>query len=175
MTRLTTGIIGIVLLLSACSGKKTIYRSRARYKRFEISYASGWTKDFSFWTDSTKVFLSPFGIDSMKYGILTDSIIRLIDTTLPELFSDTTIKSENRRCSDCSVVDLYGITGKDTISIYQAGAISGHLWPIIQTIRYLIDSIQHEKVHSILFLRTQEAISPPLPPILYDGFNSPSV
>jgi hypothetical protein len=166
MAKFTIGLICLTRLISTCSEKKESHKNTMKFKSFEIGYTNGWTHEFSFWMDSNKIFLSPQKFDTIKYGILPDSISRLIDTTLLKIISDTTVKSKDDGCEDCAIIALQAIIGTDTISIHQIGDIDKRLWPVIRTLQYFVDSNNHPTMHAILFLETQKAVFPPPPPLL---------
>jgi hypothetical protein len=136
------------------------------FRSFEIGYTNGGRDNFSFWTDSNYIFFSPQKSDSIKYGILPDSILRIIDTALIKMISDPRIKSKDDGCQDCSIVALRAITGTDTISIRQVGNIDIRLGPVISTLQNFIDSNSHPTMHAIVFLETQKAVSYPVPPLI---------
>jgi hypothetical protein len=165
MTKFAIGLIGLTLVLYACSDKKELIKTSTTFTSFEIGYTNGWTRGTSFWVDSNKIFLSPQKFDTVKYGLLPDSIVRLIDTTLLKIISDTSIKSKDDGCVDCSIVAMQTIIGKDTITIHQIGNINKVFWPVIKTLEKFIDSVNHPTMPAKLFLESQRiAFPPPLPP-----------
>ena len=164
MTKFT--IIALALFLSNCTHKKESSKNITGFRSFEIGYTNGWTDNFSFWTGSNYIFFSPQKSDSIKYGILPDSILRIIDTALIKMISDPAIKSKDDECQDCPIVALRALTGTDTISIRQVGHIDTRLWPVISTLQNFIDSNSHPTMHAIVFLETQKAVSYPVPPVI---------
>lgn len=164
MTRLSSQLIIITILLYSCSDRKQTRISSKKFASFEIGYSNGWTDGISFWVDSNKIFFAPQKYDLVKYGLVPDSIFTVIDMTLQKIISDTTIKSKDRSCEDCLVFGLQTIIGQDTIIIHQRGDIDNVFKPLIKTIQFFIDSISHPTIRSRLFLESQNiAFAPPLP------------
>jgi hypothetical protein len=169
MTKIATGLLGLILFIYACSNKNETAKTSIRFTSFEIGYTNGWTRGISFWVDSNKIFLAPQMLDTVKYGLLPDSIIQLIDTTLFKIIADTTIKSKDGGCVDCSIIGIHAVIGDDTISIHQVGNIDKVFLPLIKTLQYFLDSTNHSTIHSVLFLESQKiAFAPPLSPISTD-------
>lgn len=169
MTKIAIGFISLTLFIYACSNKNETAKTSIRFTSFEIGYTNGWTRGISFWVDSNKIFFAPQEFDSVKYGLLPDSIIQLIDTTLLKIISDTAIKSKDDGCVDCSIVALHAVIDDDTISIHQIGGIDKVFLPVIKTLQYFIDSTSHSTIHSVLFLESQKiAFAPSLPPLTND-------
>jgi len=169
MIKFAIGVVGLTLLISACSDKKKLGNTSTKFTTFEIGYTNGWTKGFSFWVDSNKIFLSPHKFDTIKYGLLPDSLMLLIDTTLLKILSDTSIKSKDDGCVDCSIFAMQTIIGKDTIIIHQIGNINKVFWPVIKTIERFVDSVNHATMRATLFLESQRIVlPPPLPPTSND-------
>jgi hypothetical protein len=165
MEKVTTGLLCIIIFVCACSHKKKAVSPLIKFTSFEISYTNGWTKGVCFRVDSNKIFLAPQSYDSVKYALLPDSTLRLIDTTLSWIVSDTTIKSKDDGCVDCPIVALQSVIGSDTISIRQVGNIHKIFWPVIRAVQYFIDNVHHSTIRAALFLRTQEMAFPPPPPL----------
>ena len=164
MKFITTPLIVWFLVIS-CSHEERIQKVKSTFDSFEIGYANGWTKGFSFRADSNGIFFSPNGNDSLRYGILPDSIIQLIDKTLSKVVKDTSIKSKDRNCVDCSDLAMLSIIKGDTIFIRQAGDIDSVFWPVIKTLETFIDSGNYAKIKGNLFLESQKvAFAPPPPP-----------
>lgn len=165
MTRPGIQLIIIIFLLYSCSDHAKTVTSK-KVTSFEIGYSNGWTTGISFCVDSNEVFFAPQKFDSVKYGLLPDSIFRLIKSTLLKVISDTTIKSKDDDCVDCSVLGLQAIIGQDTIRIHQVGKIDSVFIPLIKSIQNFVDSTNHPIIHAVLFLESQKiAFSPPVPPL----------
>ena len=56
-----------------------------QFKKFEISYYNGWTRGFSFFVDTSKIFLASTKPDTLMYGILPDSTFETISSNLLKL------------------------------------------------------------------------------------------
>ena len=165
MTKFIAGLISLIPFISGCSNKKVIERN-LKFTTFEIGYTNGWTRGLCFWMDSNKIFFSPQRFDTIKYGLVPDSIIEIIDTVLLKIISDTTIKSKDNGCVDCSILAMQTVVGKDTFTIHQIGNIDKTFWPLLKTLPNFIDNDEHAKMCAELFLETQKIIfPPPLPPI----------
>lgn len=165
MRRYVFRIMYLTVLTYACSNQRERTKSPIKFTSFEISYTNGWTRGISLFVDSNKIFLSPQKSDIVKYGLLPDSMLRVIDTALFKIISDTLVKSIDNGCVDCSILAIKTIVGNDTISINQIGKIDAVFWPVIKTLVYFIDSTNHMTVNASLFLETQKGVfPPPLPP-----------
>jgi hypothetical protein len=90
---------------------------------FEITYSNGWTPGFTTLIDSNNIYFSPINSDSVHYGLLPDSIFQLVDSAALNIQNDTTIKSGELNCNDCTIVAIKVETGFDTIKYFKAGSI----------------------------------------------------
>lgn len=166
MTKFIIGVLCLIILVYSCFNKKEPLKNLKKFRSFEIGYSNGWTRGFSVWVDSNKIFFSPQTIDTVKYGVLPDSIFQLIKTTFLKITGDTTIKSKDRGCVDCSILGIQTVIGNDTITIRQVGDINNLFWPVIKTLQTFVDSSSLSKLHATLFLESQKiAFPPPMPPI----------
>src|SRR3954466_11173139 len=93
----------ITILNCSCSEKKAIINRTKAFESFEISYKDGWTRSFSLFTDSSKVYFSPQKWDSTFYGILPDSIFEVLNTTALKIVSNK-LKPQKTNCFDCPVI-----------------------------------------------------------------------
>jgi hypothetical protein len=154
----------IVALLFSCSDKpKPGYPKN--FVSLEISYTDGWTTAISFLVDSNGVFFSPATSDSIKYGIMPDSTFDIINISLGKIENDSTVTSRDDGCVDCSVLAMKAIFKTDTLTIRQVGEISPPLWTLVQTLKDFVGKSRHSLTHSVLFLETEKAVSPPLLPL----------
>jgi hypothetical protein len=165
-----------LLFLTACNDnepkqEKAIQGSHPRFSSFEISYTGGWDRGFSFLADSNKIFFSPspnpadFLSSFVKYGLMPDSICRLIDSTLLLIKNDTSGRSKIITCDDCSIVFIKTITAKDTIDFFQSGDINPGIMRMVSQLEYFIDSSKHTAVNALMLLETARELRPPPPPI----------
>ena len=140
----------------------------------EISYTDGWTTALSFLVDSNGVFFSPATSDSIKYGILPDSILEIINASLLEIRNDKTIKSKDDGCLDCPVLAVKAIILNDTLNVHQVGEISPRLWALMQTLKEFVGKPGYSRLHSVLFLQTREVVSAPPSPLNTNKFSPPN-
>jgi hypothetical protein len=172
MPKLTFPFIFLTIVICSCSGNVPTQNHPPKFRTFEMSYTNGWAKDFSFFVDSNKIFFSPYNIDSTYYGVLPDSIFSLIDSFVFNLSDDTTMKSNDNTCFDCSVVAIQIVTKIDTTRINQTRNIDKAIWIIVNSLQSFIDNGKHNKINSLTFLETRNIIKP-LPPKIFDKKSKP--
>jgi hypothetical protein len=111
----------------SCKNKQNTFSSSKHpdksFISFEITYSNGWTPGFTTLIDSNKIYFSPINSDSLHYGVLPDSIFQLVDSAAFIIQNDTTIKSGELNCDDCTIVAIKVETGRDTIKYFKAGSI----------------------------------------------------
>ncbi len=151
-------------LIYGCADQSKTTNQTNRFESFEISYTDGWIKRFSFLVDSSKTYLAPTRWDSAYSGTLPDTIFALLDSTYRRILCDSSIKSIDPDCYDCSVVAIQIVIQNDTIRIYQEGDISKEFRPIIKSLQTFLDSGSHQKIKSDIFLETRSMTMPPPPP-----------
>jgi hypothetical protein len=122
MIRLTTRLALFTVFVLSCDIKRKPNYPK-NFISLEISYTDGWTKAISFLVDSNGVFFSPATSDSIKYGILPDSVFEVINTSLAKVINDSAVTSKDDGCVDCSVLAMKMITKIDTLNIHQVGEI----------------------------------------------------
>lgn len=158
--------IVLTLLLFCCTDKREEAKTPRRFTSFEIGYSNGWTTGISFLVDSNKIFFSPQKSNLVKYGVVPDSIFLVIEAAFQKTVADTTIKSRDRSCEDCSEFVLQAIIGHDTINIHQRGQIDSTFTSLVKTIQNFTESTSHPIIRIQLFLESQKiAFPPPLPPV----------
>lgn len=151
-------------LICSCADQSKPTNQTSKFKSFEISYTDGWIKRFSFLVDSSKTYLVPTSWDSAFSGILPDTIFDLLDSTYRTILSDTSIKSIDSNCFDCSIIAVQIVTSNDTVWIYQEGVISKEFRPVIKSLQTFLDSGNHRQIKSDIILETRWVIMPPPPP-----------
>jgi hypothetical protein len=161
MTPLAPLIFAMTILLWGCSGKNENANHPTSFKSFEISFTNGWAKGFSFFVDTNKIYFSPHGLDTANYGVLPDSIFKIIDSNCEKIQSDTTIKSKDAGCVDCSVAAIKIISKGDTTRINQTGDIDKEIVAIVKSLQKFIDSSRHETIGAVIILETRFVVSPP--------------
>ncbi len=147
-----------------CEVKSDQPKPSNHFNSFEISYTDGWRKHFSFFLDSNKIYFSPGETNMTYYGILPDTIFKTIDSVVFKIRYDTTIKSKNNDCADCSVAAIKIIAKSDTIRISQAGDIDKIILTCIKFLEDLIDSNRAQNFKGLVVLQTRAIVRPPLPP-----------
>ncbi len=133
---------------------------KASFDYFELSYFNGSGVSLSFRVDSNRIFFLPTHWDSLKYGILPDSIFYSIDTTVYLLQNNTITKSINKFCHDCPSLALNVKTGQDTIKVFQDGRIDKRLWKVVKQLEFFADSVGHNYTSAFMRLETMEKLIP---------------
>jgi hypothetical protein len=165
MSKFIIASIFSIFLLSACSDKKIATRLSINFTRFQLGYSNGWTKSVAFRVDSNRIFFALKRNDkSIKYGLVPDSILQLIEATLSKTISRKIVSSTNNICEDCSTIILEAIEGRDSILIQQNGNIDRIFWPIITALQPFIASELHSTFDPNLLQQLQAMFSPPPPP-----------
>ena len=130
--------------------------------RFEMTYSNGWTPGFTTLIDSNRIYFSPINSDSVHYGLLPDSIFQLVDSAALNIQSDTTIKSGQLNCDDCTIVAIKVETGKDTIRYFKAGSIHPKLGKAVAMLAAFNQSLFANKIPSKLQFDTRlDAVNGP--------------
>jgi hypothetical protein len=145
-------------------------RQTKAYSYFEISFLGGWTGSMCFRADSTDIYFFPLMYprqleDSIKYGILPDSMQQLISKTI-RLLKDSSVKSSGRNlCDDCSAVQLLAVTGKDSIKLFQMGDIFPPVLNLVNQLESLQSQGHHQQLRAFIRLSTAADLVPPPPPV----------
>jgi hypothetical protein len=170
----------LTCLSFGCTGKQAEVKMpvpKKSFGYFEISYHGGWQGGFSFTADSNKNFTSPglfvpIGLDTIKYGILPDSIFYSLNKFAQFIQKDTAIRSTYNYCDDCSSVAIKTIVEKDTFRIFQVDEISKPVWQLIEKLDAFINHTKHTYKLAALHLETAKQVaSPPPPPKLRRNTN----
>src|SRR5688500_18185032 len=78
MLRLVARLALLTVFVLSCNDKR-----KSKYPKsfigLEISYSDGWGSSVSVLVDSNGMFFSPITSDSIKYGILPDSIFQIVN------------------------------------------------------------------------------------------------
>ena len=161
-----------ILLLStiyifSCSTNKPKKKIQTyNFTTYELSFYDGWCNRFSFSVDTSKVYLAAYKADTLRYGLLPDSVFEIINKNAFLLFSDKTITNKNKECWDCSEISILATLKNDTVRLLQKGDVSDRVFfPLVDAIyKYLETSRSSWKLNpfpQILF----ETIKPILPPL----------
>jgi hypothetical protein len=157
------------IFLCSCSAKKPIKKIEPyNFTTYELSFFDGWSTRFSISIDTSKVYLAAYKADTLRYGILPDSVFKIINENAFLLFNDKTITNKNRECWDCSEISILATFQDDTVRLLQKGDVSDRVFfPLIEAInKYLETSRSSWKLNpfpQVLF-ETVKPILPPLPP-----------
>ena len=110
-----------IILLTGCTKHEFVVKKQIKTRHFdyfELSYHGGWLGKLQFCVDSNHIYFSgnPGAdfLDTIKYGILPDSIVKYIDTIVEKITKDTTIKSNHTYCHDCDNISIIIVRGQDT-------------------------------------------------------------
>ena len=175
MIRLRLLIIFLTIAFYSCSDKTPTTNRTSTFKSFEISYTNGWTKGFSLFVDTSKIYFSPQRWDTTYYGILPDTIFKMLDTTFLKIQADKNIKSKDEGCVDCSVLAIKIVANGDTTRIQQTGNLDNLFYPLIKTLQHFIDSNKHQKIKAVVWLDTKSIVTPPPPKVDETNFKPPVV
>jgi len=167
MAKLVLTTFFLAIFIWSCVDQTHSTNATTSFKTFEISYTNGWTRGFSFIVDSNKIYLSPQRFDTTYYGIIPDSVFKIIDTTFSKIRLDTNIKSKDEGCVDCSVLAVKIVASGDTIRINQTGDLDKVFYPLIELLQSFIREGNHQTIKAAVFLETQSVVMPP-PPIIHD-------
>jgi hypothetical protein len=173
MVRFILDIILLSTLMISCTERPKSKSVSKNFTTLEISFSDGWGNASSFLIDSNKMYFSPSTLDSVRYGILPDSVFNVINTSILKIVDDTTVNSKDDGCVDCSLLAMKAIIKGDTLKIYQVGVISNILSHISESLQTFIRKSDHSVIHSVLFLETQKAVSPPPSPADAEKFPPP--
>ena len=166
MPRLAFFIITLSTFFSNCTEEAVTKNTTPNFTSFEISYSNGWTKGFSIFIDSNKIFFSPHQWDTVYYGTLPDTISNMIDTAFLKILNDKSIKSKNEKCADCSILAIKIIANNDTLRIIQTNDLEKFFYPLINNLQKFIDSSKHQYIHAFIRLETESIVSPPPPKLV---------
>ncbi len=160
--------IYILFILTSCSEKKVERIPKYNFTSFEISSFDGATKLFSFSVDTSKIFIARTKGDSLKFGILPDSIFQVINRKAAQLFQDKSVKSNQNDCYNCPIVSVLSVYKSDTVRILQKGIRNDKLFfPIIESLEKYLDSnkiYRAIKYDGMECFETMTKLIPPPPP-----------
>ena len=168
-----TNRIFFLLLLTvfaiSCSDRPSKPKETFNFTTYELSFFDGWSRRFSISIDTSKVYLATYKADTLKYGILPDSVFDIINKNALLLFNDSTIRNKNRECFDCSEISILATLKGDSVRLLQKGDVSERFFFIVEVINnYLETSRSSWKLYpfpySQLLFETSKSILPPLPP-----------
>ena len=105
----------LVIFISSCSNHRSLKNVDTPFKftTYEVSFTNGWSDRFSFSVDTSKVFLAAYRFDTLRYGILPDSIFEIINKNAFTLLNDKSITNTNQECYDCSSISV--LVSQDSI------------------------------------------------------------
>ena len=85
------------------------------FTNYVLSFFDGWSNRFSFFIDTSKVYLATYKSDTLKFGILPDFVFELINENAFRLFNDKAIFYKNKECMDCSEISILATCKNDTV------------------------------------------------------------
>jgi hypothetical protein len=182
MSNLRFELLLLLCLCNACSNRQVLPGGKAAEKQFsyfEMSYRGGWIGGFSFCLDSNRQFFSPSLYlihpgDSIKYGVLPDTLQQKIDTLVALLEKDTALHSRYHPCDDCSSVAIKVATPGDTIRVFQTGEISAPLLAVILELDSFLLRPHQKHAPAPMYLETAEKVAPPPPPPILSRQKNPA-
>jgi len=132
------------------------------FHRFEISYSNGWTPGFTFLVDSTRVFFSPKTTDTVYYGVVPDSLMSAIQTTISSIQNDSSIKSNKINCSDCPLMSMEAVAKGKVIKLFQAGEIAPAVGKLIAQLKQFLQKSNLHFIPSTMIFETKyDAVEAP--------------
>jgi hypothetical protein len=170
MTNKILFLLLLTVFIISCSNKPSKPKETFNFTTYELSFFDGWSNRFSFSIDTSKVYLAAYKADTLRYGILPDSVFEIIKKNAFLLFNDSSIANKNSECLDCSEISILTTLNDDTVRLFQKGDVSDRVFfPVAEAINnYLETSRSSWKLypfpHSQLLFETSKSISPPLPP-----------
>ncbi|MBL7748219.1 MAG: hypothetical protein JNM19_12360 [Chitinophagaceae bacterium] len=168
-------LILIATFLYSCKqeSNSTIQPDKKGFSWFELSYKGGWTGQLSFCVDSNRIFFFPsltkqIDGETVKYGLLPDSIFKKVDTLTWELKSIPSLNPDSNYCDDCAEVSIMAITGIDTIRVFMEGNINDRTRRLIEQLEaYKKSSTLHQLAVAYFYLATMKDVLSPLPPRIF--------
>ena len=170
MTKKIFFLLLLTVFAISCSNRPSKQKETFNFTTYELSFFDGWSSRFSISIDTSKVYLAAYKADTLRYGILPDSVFDIINKNALLLFNDSTITNKNRECFDCSEISILTTLKGDTVRLLQKGDVSDRVFfPVVEAINnYLETSRSSWKLypfpHSQLLFETSKSILPPLPP-----------
>ena len=114
--------------------------------------------------DSNGIYFVPQAIDSIRYGVLPDSILNHVDIVLKKIKSDSAIKSNYDYCYDCPQVSILASSAGDSIKLFQAGEISKPVRDLISKLEFFLEQTKGSYIKGLIEMRTTGEVAPPAPP-----------
>jgi hypothetical protein len=157
----------LIIFIVSCSDHRQLKNVDTSFKftTYEVSFRGGWSNSFSLLVDTSKVFLAAYKFDTLRYGILPDSIFEIINKTAFTILTDKSITNTNE---DCSSISVLVTLNRYTVRLLQKGNISNKVFfPHIDAItKYLKTSKSSWKLNPFpqFIFETIEPILPPRPP-----------
>ena len=169
-TRLLLCIIGFVFIVS-CSNKERTKENDTSFTSYELSFTDGWSTRFSFSVDSSKFFLGTYKFDTLRYGVLPDSIFEIVNKNALKLLTDKSIPNTNIKCYDCPSISILVISNKDTMRLLQKGQVSDSIFfGLVDVLSDFLASRNNNSWKVLPFpqtlFETLQPIIPPLPPTI---------
>jgi hypothetical protein len=133
------------------------------FSTLEITFDSQVAHEsFSFVIDSNKIYISPQN-ETAYYGILPDSLYKLINSVVSEVRTNESIKSTHDQCIDCSVLAIKIVKDNDTIKLRQSGQLSKVFYPVIDSLQSFLKTGTHEKINARIYMLETSLMAVPPP------------
>ncbi len=169
------GLILIATFLYSCKQENSSNTppDKKGFSWFELSYKGGWMGELSFCVDSNRIFFFPSLIkqtdgETVKYGLLPDSIFKKVDTLTRQLKSIRSLNPDSNYCDDCAEVSIMAITRTDTTRVFMAGDINDRTGKLIEQLEaYKKSSTLHQLAVTYFYLATMKDVLPPIPPRIF--------
>jgi hypothetical protein len=161
-------IVGLVFIVS-CSNKERTKKNNTSFTSYELSFTDGWSTRFSFSVDSSRFFLGTYKFDTLRYGVLPDSIFEMVDKNAFNLLTDKSVPNTNIKCYDCPSISILVNSNQDTVRLLQKGQVSDTLFfGLVDVLSNFLASKNNGSWKVIpfpqLLFETLQPIMPPLPP-----------
>lgn len=151
------------LLIFACDSPINDKKHKD-FDSFEIHYYDGWGGGIRLYVDTNQIYKCPYDFDTIYTGKLPDTLFALVESNVLKIKGDTSLKSQEKKCFDCSVTTVRIISHtNDTLIIRNMKY--GYLKSLIQPLKTFKDTNKHQKIWSIFFDESP-LIPTELPPLI---------
>jgi hypothetical protein len=160
------GLIAIVILSASCKTNEDNLpiREKRQFTSFEFSYTDAGTKSFSVRVDSNNIFFFPKTWDTVKYGLLPDTLAALVNLSVAEIIGKELNKKPDNVCEGCRALAIELITNSDTIRVVKTGDQIGRVfYRMVKSYEQFFknDQLSLTNPNIAMVLETQRMIKPP--------------
>ena len=161
-------LVGMSFIVS-CSNHEQVEKSNTSFTSYELSFNDGWSTRFSFSVDSSKFFLGTHKFDTLRFGVLPDSIFEIVNKNAFKVLTDKSIPNTNIQCYDCPSISVLIMSNKDTVRLLQKGQVSDTVFFGLVNVLSDFLASNHNASYKVfafpqLLFETLEPVMPPPPP-----------